>query len=100
LRKLREKEFKKLVKTLKSAVSEHKHGENPLRDAKVYDYISDTLDHLSGALADRIDKCFSEHNSELTERPNPNQIAQIVSYRNAITHNLGSGTNVVNTAST
>jgi hypothetical protein len=81
-----EEEFEKLVKTLKSEVSVHKQGENPLRDAKVYDYISGTLDHLSGALADRIEKCFSEHESELTERLNPNQIAQIVSYRNVITH--------------
>lgn len=81
-----EKEFDNLVKTLKTIVEKHRDGEKPLTDAKVYDYILGNLRHLNGALADRIEKCFSEHQSELGEVINRSQIDQIVNYRNTITH--------------
>lgn len=81
-----EKEFDDLVKTLKTIVEKHRDGEKPLTDAKVYDYILGNLRHLSGALADRMEKCFSEHQSELGEVINRSQIDQIVNYRNTITH--------------
>lgn len=81
-----EKEFEDLVKTLKTIVEKHRDGEKPLTDAKVYDYILGNLRHLRGALADRIEKCFLEHQSELREVINKNQIDQIVNYRNIITH--------------
>lgn len=81
-----EKEFEDLVETLKTIVEGHRDGEKPLTDAKVYDYILGNLRHLSGALADRIEKCFLEHQSELREVINKNQIDQIVNYRNIVTH--------------
>lgn len=81
-----EKEFEDLVKTLKTIVEKHRDGDKPFTDVKVYDYILGNLRHLSGALADRIEKCFFEHQSELREVINRNQIDRIVNYRNAITH--------------
>lgn len=44
------------------------------------------LNHLKGALADRIEKCFAEHEGEINESLTRSQIDQIVKYRNTITH--------------
>ncbi len=81
-----EKEFNVLVDELKKMVKAHRDGETPLTDTKAYDYILGDLRHLKGALADRIEKCFLQHQQELGEFLNRKQIDEIVGYRNTITH--------------
>lgn len=81
-----EKEFEILVEQLKNIVKAHQDGEKPLTDAKAYDYILGNLRHLKGALADRIEKCFLQHQQETGEALNRKQIDAIVGYRNTITH--------------
>ena len=56
-----EETFDQLVSKLKSIVIEDRDGEHSLTDSKAYDYILGTLNHLSGALSDKIEKCFFEH---------------------------------------
>lgn len=81
-----EKEFDNLVDNLKLMVKEHRDGDCPLTDDKVYDYILGTLKHLTGALADRIEKCFMDNQPILGEWLNKRKIDEIVNYRNIITH--------------
>lgn len=81
-----EEKFDVLVDELKKKVKAHRDGEAPLTDAKVYDYILENLRHLKGALADRIEKCFLQHQQEMGEALSRKQIDAIVRYRNAITH--------------
>ena len=81
-----EEEFESLVKGLKRIVKEHRNGEKSLTDAKAYDYILGTLRHLKGALADRIEECFMQHQLEIGGTLSREQIDMIVGYRNTITH--------------
>ena len=81
-----EAEFNKLVKELKKVVKAHREGEHPLEDEKSYQYISGTLDHMVGALADRIEKCFMEYQPLLGDYISRKHIDELVKYRNTITH--------------
>lgn len=81
-----EEEFEILIKKMKELVKAHRDGEKPLTDTKAYEYIFGTLDNLKGALADRIEKCFMQHQREMGEYISREQIDAIVKYRNTITH--------------
>lgn len=81
-----EKAFDELVKKLKNTVKEDRDGIHSLTDPKSYDYILGTLRHLSGALADRIEKCFFEYQPLMGEYISRKQIDELVKYRNTITH--------------
>lgn len=81
-----EMEFENLVEKLKKIVEEHRDGENPLKNMKSYDYILGNLRNLVGALGDRIEKCFMQHQQEIGETLSREQIDMIVNYRNTITH--------------
>lgn len=78
--------FNQLVNKLEAIVIEDRDGEHPLTDPKVYDYILGTLKHLSGALSDRIEKCFLEYQPLMGEWISRKQIDEFVKYRNTITH--------------
>lgn len=80
-----EKEFEELIDKLKKVVKEHRDGDGSL-DKKDYDYVFGTLNHLTGALGDRIENCFMEYQPILGEVIYRKQIDQIVKYRNTITH--------------
>lgn len=81
-----EKAFDELVKKLKDIVKEDRNGVHSLTDPKSYDYILGTLRHLSGALADRIEKCFFEYQPLMGEYISREEIDELVKYRNTITH--------------
>lgn len=81
-----EKAFDELVKKLKDTVKEDRDGVHSLTDPKSYDYILGSLRHLSGALADRIEKCFFEYQPLMGEYISRNEIDELVKYRNTITH--------------
>ena len=81
-----EETFDQLVSKLKSIVIEDRDGEHSLTDSKAYDYILGTLNHLSGALSDKIEKCFFEHQPLMGEWISRKQIDEFVKYRNTITH--------------
>ncbi len=81
-----EEAFDALVNQLKAVVIESRDGDHPLPDPKVYDYLFGTLKHLSGALADRMEKCFLEYQPLLGEAISRKQIDELVKYRNIITH--------------
>ena len=81
-----EKAFDELVKKLKDTVKEDRDGVHSLTDPKSYDYILGTLRHMSGALADRIEKCFFEYQPLMGEYISRKQIDELVKYRNTITH--------------
>ncbi len=78
--------FAKLVNRLKSIVKGDRDGEHSLADPKAYDYILGSLNHLSGALSDRIEKCFFEYQPLMGEWISRKQIDEFVKYRNTITH--------------
>ena len=78
--------FDNLVEKLKDIVKEDRDGIHSLTDPKSYDYILGTLRHLSGALADRIEKCFSEYQPLIGEYISREDIDKLVQYRNTITH--------------
>ncbi|MCM1263612.1 MAG: hypothetical protein NC313_12940 [Butyrivibrio sp.] len=78
--------FNELVKKLKDTVIKDRDGVHSLTDTKSYDYILGTLRHLSGALSDRIEKCFFKYQFLMGEYISRNQIDQLVKYRNTITH--------------
>lgn len=82
----KEKAFDDLVKKLKNIVKEDRDGVHSLTDPKAYDYILGTLRHLSGALADRIEKCFFEYQPLMGEYISRKDIDALVNYRNTITH--------------
>lgn len=81
-----EEAFDALINKLKTIVTEDREGDHPLTDAKIYDNILGTLDHLSGALADRIEKCFLEYQPLMGEWISRKEIDKLVKYRNTITH--------------
>ena len=81
-----EKAFDELIKKLKNTVKEDRDGIHSLTDSKSYDYILGTLRHLSGALADRIEKCFFEYQPLMGEYISRKDIDELVKYRNTITH--------------
>jgi len=81
-----ENAFEELVKKLKEIVIEDRDGVHSLTDPKAYDYILGTLRHLSGALADRIEKCFLEYQPLIGEYISREEIDELVKYRNTITH--------------
>ncbi len=81
-----EKAFDELVKKLKNIVKEDRDGVHSLTDPKSYDYIFGTLRHMSGALTDRIEKCFIEYQPLIGEYISRKQIDELVKYRNTITH--------------
>ncbi len=81
-----EKAFDSLVEKLKDIVKEDRDGAHSLSDLKSYDYILGSLRHLSGALADRIEKCFSEYQPLIGEYISREDIDKLVQYRNTITH--------------
>lgn len=81
-----EKAFDELVTKLKKIVMEDRDGVHSLTDPKAYDYILGTLRHLSGALSDRIEKCFFEYQPLMGEYISRKQIDELVKYRNTITH--------------
>ena len=81
-----EEAFDRLVKKLKAIVIEDRDGIHSLTDPKAYDYILGTLKHLSGALADRIEKCFFECQPLMGEWISRKHIDELVKYRNTITH--------------
>lgn len=81
-----EKAFDDLVKKLKDTVIEDRDGVHSLTDQKAYDYIIGTLRHMSGALSDRIEKCFFEYHSLIGEYISRKKINELVKYRNTITH--------------
>lgn len=81
-----ENDFENLVENLKEIVTTHRDGKQPLKNVKSYDYILDTLKHLKGTLADRIEKCFLQYQQEIGENLSREQINTIVKYRNKITH--------------
>ncbi len=78
--------FDKLVAELKKIVIKDRDGIHSLTDPKSYDYILGTLRHLSGALSDRIEKCFVEYQPLIGEVISREQIDELVNYRNTITH--------------
>ena len=80
-----DQEFQALVDELKLIVKEHREGERRL-DKKSYDYIFGTLDHLTNALAKRIEKCFIQYQPLIGESLTQKEIDAIVNYRNIITH--------------
>lgn len=81
-----EQEFNELINKLKAVVKEHRDGDKPMTDEKLYDYILGSLNHLSGALADRIELCLIEYQHLIGDWINREQIDGIVKYRNTITH--------------
>lgn len=81
-----EKAFDELVKKLKNIVKEDRDVVHSLSDPKSYDYIFGTLRHMSGALADKIEKCFIEYQPLIGEYISRKQIDELVKYRNTITH--------------
>ena len=81
-----EAEFEKLLQQLRDIVKAHRDGENPITDPKAYDYILGSLGHLTGALADRIEKCFIMYQPLMGEWVSRRQIDELVRYRNTITH--------------
>ncbi len=81
-----EEAFDALVNRLKAVVTESRDGDHPLPDPKVYDYLFGTLRHLSGALSDRMEKCFLDCQPLLGEALSRRQIDELVKYRNTITH--------------
>lgn len=81
-----EEAFDKLVGELKKTVIEDRDGIHSLTDPKAYDYVLGTLRHLSGALSDRIEKCFFEYQPLMGEYISREQIDEFVNYRNTITH--------------
>ena len=82
----RDAEFKKLVTEMKELVKAHRDGEHPLKEANDYQFIFGTLDHMSGALADKIEICFQRYQPLLGEAISRRHIDELVSYRNTITH--------------
>ena len=82
----RDAEFKKLVTEMKGLVKAHRDGEHPLKEANDYQFIFGTLDHMSGALADKIEICFQKYQPLLGEYISRRHIDELVSYRNTITH--------------
>lgn len=81
-----EENFTKLIKDLKKVVKDHRKSEEALKDEKIYDYIFGTINHMQGALADRIEKCYMENQSLITQYISRPQIDRLVKYRNIITH--------------
>ena len=86
IRVQQEEAFNELVTKLKKTVIEDRDGVHSLTDPKAYDYILGTLKHLSGALSDRIEKCFLEFQPLMGEWISRKQIDELVKYRNTITH--------------
>ncbi len=81
-----EESFDKLVTELKEKVIKDRDGIHSLTDPKAYDYILGTLKNLSGALADRIEKCYIENQPLMDEYISREEIDELVKYRNTITH--------------
>lgn len=81
-----EEKFYDLIRDLKMVVKRHRDGINSLTDPKIYDYILGTLDHLSGALADRIWECWVDCQPMIGEWIERTLIDKLVKYRNTITH--------------
>lgn len=82
----RDAEFEKLIKEMKQLVKVHRDGEHPLKDANDYQFIFGTLDHMRGALADKIELCFQKYQPLMGEWISRKHIDELVSYRNTITH--------------
>lgn len=80
-----EENFITLIENLKKVVKDHRKSEEALKDEKIYDYILGTINHMQGALADRIEKCYMENQSLINYISRP-QIDRLVKYRNTITH--------------
>lgn len=78
--------FDELIKKLKDTVKKERDEVHSLTDPKAYDYIFGTLTHLSGALSDRIEKCFMEYQPLIGEDISREEMDELVKYRNTITH--------------